>query len=151
MPIRHSNAKQDQLLILIVVAISYILFSYFDLLERIVHFSAQHEEYEIDEIVSSIIMFAFALVFYAIRRQQEAVQTNIELEQALLEIKTLRGLIPICAVCKKIEADDGAWEQIEAYLQANSDAQFSHGYCPSCFDDEIKKIEEFEKSHSPKR
>lgn len=55
-----------------------------------------------------------------------------KLEQALVEIKTLRGFIPICAKCKKIRDDDGYWQLIEKYIQDRSDAQFSHSICPEC-------------------
>ena len=55
-----------------------------------------------------------------------------ELETALAEIKTLRGFIPICSNCKKIRDDEGYWQQIEMYIQARSEAEFSHGICPDC-------------------
>ncbi len=55
-----------------------------------------------------------------------------ELEQALAEIKTLRGFIPICANCKNIRDDEGYWQQIEEYIRDRSDAQFSHTICPEC-------------------
>ncbi len=54
------------------------------------------------------------------------------LQAATDEIRTLRGIIPICAHCKKIRDDRGAWSQIEAYIQRHSEAQFSHGICPDC-------------------
>lgn len=55
-----------------------------------------------------------------------------ELQQALAEIKTLQGLIPICAWCHKIRDDVGLWERAESYLQRHTDATFSHGICPEC-------------------
>ena len=55
-----------------------------------------------------------------------------ELKKAVNEIKTLRGIIPICSICKKIRDDKGYWNQIEAYIQKHSDADFSHGICPEC-------------------
>jgi uncharacterized PurR-regulated membrane protein YhhQ (DUF165 family) len=55
-----------------------------------------------------------------------------ELKGALNEVKTLRGLLPICSYCKKIRDDNGYWNQIEAYIQKHSDAEFSHGICPEC-------------------
>jgi hypothetical protein len=55
-----------------------------------------------------------------------------DLQQALGEVKTLSGFIPICASCKKIRGDQGFWEQIEQYIMARSEAQFSHGICPDC-------------------
>ena len=55
-----------------------------------------------------------------------------ELEQALSEVKVLRGFIPICASCKKIRNDQGYWQQIETYIQNHSEALFSHGMCQEC-------------------
>jgi len=55
-----------------------------------------------------------------------------ELELALSNVKTLRGLIPICAGCKKIRDDKGYWEQVEMYVVRHSDAKFTHGLCPQC-------------------
>jgi len=54
------------------------------------------------------------------------------------EIKTLKGIIPICSYCKSIRDDEGSWEQLETYINEHSDAQFSHGLCPKC----DKKIRE---------
>jgi len=59
-------------------------------------------------------------------------QTNRALEKALSEVKTLSGLLPICASCQKIRNDRGYWDRIETYIQAHSDATFSHGLCPEC-------------------
>lgn len=55
-----------------------------------------------------------------------------ELQEALANVKTLKGLIPICAWCKKIRDDKGYWQQLEAYLRDHSDAEVSHGICPEC-------------------
>ncbi len=55
-----------------------------------------------------------------------------ELEKALLEIKRLSGLLPICASCKKIRDHAGAWHPIEEYIASHSEADFSHGICPEC-------------------
>jgi len=57
---------------------------------------------------------------------------NRELEYALGEAKTLRGLLPICASCKKIRDDKGYWNQIESYIGKHSGVKFSHGICPEC-------------------
>ncbi|MBF0529506.1 MAG: GAF domain-containing protein [Deltaproteobacteria bacterium] len=57
---------------------------------------------------------------------------NLRLLDYIAEIKTLRGIIPICASCKKIRADKGYWEQIEKYIMDRTEAQFSHGICPDC-------------------
>jgi len=55
-----------------------------------------------------------------------------ELQQALAEIKTLKGIVPICASCKKIRDDKGFWNQLEAYIRDHSEAEFSHSICPEC-------------------
>lgn len=55
-----------------------------------------------------------------------------ELQQAQSKIKTLKGFLPICANCKKIRDNNGAWNQIESYIRDHSEAQFSHGICPVC-------------------
>lgn len=62
----------------------------------------------------------------------ELAEANDELTKALAEVRTLSGLLPICASCKKIRDDSGYWEQIEEYITERSDAQFSHGICPEC-------------------
>lgn len=58
--------------------------------------------------------------------------SNERLSQALTEVKTLQGFLPICARCKRIRDDHGFWEQIEDYLSKHSEAVFSHGLCPEC-------------------
>jgi len=68
------------------------------------------------------------------RAEEERKGLVLELSVALERVKTLRGLLPICAACKKIRNDDGYWEQIEAYLKKHSDAEFTHGMCPECLD-----------------
>jgi len=55
-----------------------------------------------------------------------------ELQTALERVKTLSGMLPICASCKKIRDDRGYWNQIEAYIAKHSEAEFSHGICPEC-------------------
>ncbi len=67
------------------------------------------------------------------RVEEERERLNIKLQDALDKIKTLSGLIPICAGCKKIRDDRGYWNQLEEYLEQHSDASFSHGLCPECF------------------
>jgi len=56
-----------------------------------------------------------------------------ELQAALAQIKTLRGLLPICMYCKKIRDDRQYWQQVENYVATHTEAQFSHGICPDCY------------------
>lgn len=60
----------------------------------------------------------------------------VELQDALAQIKTLTGLLPTCASCKKIKDEDGHWVHMESYIQDHSSAKFTHGLCPDC----IKKL-----------
>jgi CheY-like chemotaxis protein len=55
-----------------------------------------------------------------------------ELQSALAKVKTLSGLLPICSSCKKIRDDTGYWNQIESYIRARSEAEFTHSICPNC-------------------
>ncbi|MFZ2197584.1 MAG: response regulator [Thermodesulfovibrionales bacterium] len=65
---------------------------------------------------------------YAIERQK----LITELEEKRKEIKTLRGLLPMCAWCRNIRDDKGYWKSLETYIQESTDADFSHGICPKC-------------------
>jgi len=64
--------------------------------------------------------------------EDEREKLIVELQDAIAEIKTLSGLLPICAHCKKIRDDKGYWRQIESYIIEHSEAEFSHGICPEC-------------------
>jgi PAS domain S-box-containing protein len=65
-------------------------------------------------------------------RTVELEEANRELRAALDQVKTLRGLLPICASCKKIRDNQGCWWQIESYIKDHSEADFTHGLCPNC-------------------
>lgn len=66
------------------------------------------------------------------RRLEEELQQRVN--RALADVRTLRGLLPICAWCKKVRTDGGYWEQIEVYVRNHSAATFSHGICPECLE-----------------
>ncbi len=66
------------------------------------------------------------------RQNTELRKQNERLEKALTEVKTLSGMLPICASCKKIRDDKGYWSRIEEYITLHSEAQFTHGICPKC-------------------
>jgi response regulator RpfG family c-di-GMP phosphodiesterase len=68
-----------------------------------------------------------------LKRQRDVlIQRNEELQKALIKIRTLSGLLPICASCKKIRDDRGYWTQLEHYIREHSEAEFTHGCCPDC-------------------
>lgn len=68
------------------------------------------------------------------RRRSEAERERLvhELEDAMANLKLLRGFLPICSSCKKIRNDAGYWQQLEVYVRDHSEAEFSHGLCPGC-------------------
>jgi len=67
---------------------------------------------------------------------------NAELAAALANVKSLTGLLPICAGCKKIRDDMGYWSRVETYIEKNSDATFTHGLCPDCLNRLYPDLEE---------
>ncbi|WP_257305354.1 cache domain-containing protein [Geothrix campi] len=80
-------------------------------------------------LISGLTLAGFWLIRRTWLRQQAA---RVELEHLLAEVKTLGGMLPICSHCKKIRDDRGYWNQIEAYLNEHTDAEFTHGICPDC-------------------
>jgi len=103
-------------------------------------------------LITTCILYSSAAVFYKSlselvdtidsqrlkieERTAELARTNRELEEALRDIKTLSGLLPICSNCKKVRDDSGYWQQLDHYLQSHSQAKFTHSFCPDC----IKKL-----------
>jgi sigma-B regulation protein RsbU (phosphoserine phosphatase) len=66
--------------------------------------------------------------------QRKLAERVRDLEAALTRVRQLQGLLPICAYCKKIRDDQNYWQRVEEYISAHSDAQFSHGICPDCYE-----------------
>jgi hypothetical protein len=85
---------------------------------------------------TGIRLVAFLTIAYAVAKIQALLvkerQRAEELREALRQVKTLTGLLPICAACKKIRNDEGYWQEIERYLAEHTDAQFTHGLCQEC-------------------
>ena len=79
---------------------------------------------------------SFFIIAYAISRIHslliEERKISKDLQEALNQVKTLSGLLPICAWCKRIRNDEGYWQQIEEYVKTHSDVRFSHGLCKDC-------------------
>ncbi len=95
-------------------------------------------------IVSGVAVVALTLLYFNKRLQHEIGEhlkaennlkkTNDMLEKALEEVKTLKGIVPICANCKKIRDDAGYWHEVEEYISRHTDAALSHGLCNECAD-----------------
>jgi len=73
-----------------------------------------------------------------------------DLQTALAQIKTLKGLLPICMYCKKIRDDKQYWQQVESYVTTHTEAQFSHSICPDCYKKHIQpELDKIIKKHPP--
>ena len=70
--------------------------------------------------------------------QSELAARVRELEDALAKVKQLEGIVPICSYCKKIRDDQDYWQQLETYISEHSEAKFSHGICPECYEQYVK-------------
>jgi hypothetical protein len=86
------------------------------------------------------------LEIQVLERTEELSLRNDELRKAFDEIKTLRGIIPICSHCKNIRDDKGAWLQLETYISEHSEALFSHGICEKCLAKHFPEVD-FESSN----
>jgi glutaredoxin len=77
-----------------------------------------------------------------LRDVTERQQLLTELQDALARVKTLSGLIPICASCKKVRNDAGYWESVEDYIRDHTDAEMPHGLCPDCMQRIMQDMED---------
>lgn len=70
--------------------------------------------------------------------QQKLAGRVIELEEALGQVRVLQGILPICSYCKHVRDDKDYWQSVECYISEHSEAKFSHGICPSCYESVVK-------------
>jgi len=78
--------------------------------------------------------------------QNDLADRVAQLEEALSQVKQLQGILPICSHCKKVRDDKNYWQQVESYITAHSEAQFSHSICPDCFERIVKpEIEDWQR------
>ena len=98
-----------------------------------------HEPEDLTErleyIITSSVFVCIALIvplWIIIRDVSRIEKTTARLQEALDNIKTLEGLLPMCANCKSIRDDGGYWQQVEVYISDHSEAKLSHGICPDC-------------------
>ncbi len=75
---------------------------------------------------------------------------NRELKEALDKVKLLEGIIPICSYCMKIRDDKDSWHRLEAYISSHSEAVFSHGCCPECYEKQMAIFDKKSKNISGK-
>jgi DNA-binding response OmpR family regulator len=87
------------------------------------------------------ILLGKVTIFLELHEQKKKLeQTVSDLQKALDEVETLKGLIPICASCKNIRDDKGFWTDVEHYFAARTDVDFSHSICPSCLERDHPKV-----------
>jgi PleD family two-component response regulator len=117
-----------------------------DLAEKVKAFSIGCVDYitkpfQEDEVMARVkTQVKMALLKKGLEEKNQSLEVEItkrkklvkELQAALENIKILKGLLPICANCKKIKDDNGKWEKIDSYIQKHTEAKFTHGLCPDC-------------------
>lgn len=103
---------------------------------------------EMESARERVESYAAELEAQVAQRTKELEEKVSELQAALAMVKKLQGVIPICGICKKIRNDEESWEQLEQYLTEHSEALFSHGLCPDCFEKELVMIREMKKKES---
>lgn len=102
---------------------------------------------ELLSAISGLLLFALAASYTKLVKSRknlkthrdELIERNRELEEALSKVKLLEGIIPVCMYCKKVSKDEHSWQQMESYITQHSEAQFSHGICPKCFEEKFKR------------
>jgi hypothetical protein len=92
--------------------------------------------------VALVAVFAYAIESSRSEASRELQREKVALEGALAHIRTLSGLIPICASCHRIRDDRGSWSELEHYLASRVDVQFTHGLCPGCLEHSKREIKE---------
>jgi two-component system, response regulator PdtaR len=88
--------------------------------------------YLIKPVGKSDLSSAIEMALYKSAAERERTQLIAQLQRALAEVKTLKGLLPICSYCKKIRDARGEWQWLEKYVTDHSTAKFTHGICPDC-------------------
>ena len=81
---------------------------------------------------NELLRITIEIALYKHKMESEREELLQRLQKALLDVKKLSGLLPICSACKKIRDDKGYWNQLEGYIQEHSEAEFTHGICPEC-------------------
>jgi CheY-like chemotaxis protein len=125
----------------VVICTAYADYSWEEMLARLQHsdrFLILKKPFDAMEVIqlARSLTTKWLLARQAQLRLDELVEMVQErtrsLQEALANVRTLNGLLPICAACKKIRDDNGYWQRVESFVQKHSEAQFTHGMCPEC-------------------
>lgn len=95
---------------------------------------------EVETAKDRVEIYAASLELQVADRTRQLEEKVTQLETALSIVKKLEGVIPICGICKKIRDDKESWQQLEKYISEHSEALFSHGLCPDCYEKELMGI-----------
>lgn len=109
-----------------------------------------HLDFNLAAVIRTLAFCSFAFLVASLEKQRRRAmqfleETNQTLQHTLDEVKTLRGLLPICVYCKQIRVEDGSWLQLEKYVREHTYADFTHGMCPECYKKHYPEI--YEKHH----
>ncbi len=121
----------------IIFQISLVIFSVFIFLV----WNNRRLQYKVQEKTKALRDLNESLELKVEKKTKELTETNKKLTQSLNEIKTLRGIIPICAYCKNIRNDQGYWNKIEEFISEHSEAEFSHSICDKCLSEKYPEDE----------
>jgi hypothetical protein len=122
-----TRARRDFTAISAIAVVLVALMIAFNGAERLVAWVSRHESWQIDEFVATLSILGIAFAVFAVRRWRDLVE-----EQR--KIRVLRGILPICASCKRMRDEAGNWRQFEEVIREKSEAEFSHGLCPQCLE-----------------
>lgn len=135
------KAMVEGAVVLVLGGVFYVFSWHHDFLEEMYTFSRNHEGQQIDELFATGVFLSLLLLVYSVRRvidlyhhAQTLERKNDELSRALAEVHRLRGLLPICAGCKKVRDDQGYWQEVDQYLAKQHDVRVTHGLCPDCLE-----------------
>ena len=95
---------------------------------------------EVEAAKERVEIYAASLELQVAERTRQLEEKVSQLQTAMSVVKKLEGVIPICGICKKIRDDKESWHQLEKYISEHSEALFSHGLCPDCFEKELKGV-----------
>jgi hypothetical protein len=121
----RGRGSKDLIVILAITTLSIAGVSALHGFDKFAQWQERNGLVRIDELILLVTVGILALAVFSYRRWRE-------LQEAFPTVKTLRGLLPICASCKKIRDDKGYWNQLEVYIQDNFGAKITHGMCPDC-------------------
>ncbi|MGH9398335.1 MAG: response regulator [Terriglobia bacterium] len=102
-------------------------------------FQAEADDYVIKPFDQRELRARVQVGFRVVRLQIALTERVLELEKALGRVKNLQGLLPMCSYCKRIRNDRNYWQQVESYIVEHSDAEFTHGVCPHCYETIVKR------------